>query len=216
MPDDRPPPNLRRTQKFYTGKTAMHEPVTEGPFSTYFKVLYEMLRNVQVTRDSTNGKRLNCEREMHALLREFRKCNDRGNTVFFIGNGGSAGDAMHMAVDYSKNGRIRSRALHDGAMLTCLANDYGYSNVFAKQIEWYGRRGDVAVIISTSGRSLNIIAAAEAAFASKFAFIVTFTGMNPNNLLRAKGNLNFYVPCMDYGIVEIAHLTLLHSLIGRG
>src|SRR4051812_45334448 len=59
--------------------------------------------------------------------------HSRGNKLIFVGNGGSAGICSHMATDYSKNGNLRSTALNDGSMLTCLANDYGYEHVFAKQ-----------------------------------------------------------------------------------
>jgi D-sedoheptulose 7-phosphate isomerase len=136
-----------------------------------------------------------------------------GGKAIFIGNGGSAAIASHMAVDYSKNKGVRSVALNDAAMLTMLANDYGYEQVFAKQIAYYGRRSDVAVIISSSGRSLNIIAAADAARDRNLRGVVTLSGMNPHNALRTKGDLNFYVPCTSYGLVELTHLALLHSLV---
>ena len=58
-----------------------------------------------------------------------------GNKLIFVGNGGSAAIASHMATDYSKNGDVRSIALNDSSMLTCLGNDLGYDGVFAKQIE---------------------------------------------------------------------------------
>lgn len=142
------------------------------------------------------------------------KAQRRGNTVIFIGNGGSAAIASHMATDYCKNGGVRSIAFSDAPTLTCVANDYGYDNVFAKQLEWHARRGDVVVIISSSGRSLNILAAAEAARTRKCG-VVTFTGMNERNALRRRGHLNFYVPDNDYGMVELAHLGLLHSIVSR-
>jgi D-sedoheptulose 7-phosphate isomerase len=68
------------------------------------------------------------------------------------------------------------------------------------------------VIISTSGRSLNILNAADVA-RTLGCTIYTFSGMNPNNVLRQRGDINFYVPCTDYGIVETAHLILLHSIV---
>ena len=64
-----------------------------------------------------------------------RETHEAGNKLIFIGNGGSAGIASHMAIDYSKNGNIRSQAFNDSAALTCLGNDLGYENVFSKQIE---------------------------------------------------------------------------------
>ena len=70
-----------------------------------------------------------------------RRAAARGNKIIFAGNGGSAGIASHMATDYSKNGGLRAWAMNDGSMLTCLANDYGYEHVFAKQIEFHGRSG---------------------------------------------------------------------------
>ena len=150
------------------------------------------------------------------LLRECRKkfdrANARGNKLIFIGNGGSAAIASHMAVDYSKNGHMRSIAFNDAPTLTCLANDFGYENVFSKQIEYYAQKGDIVIIISTSGRSLNLIAAADRARVSKCE-VITLTGMNPNNELKRHGDLNFWVPSGDYGIVELTHLTLLHSIV---
>ena len=69
-----------------------------------------------------------------------------------------------MATDYSKNGGLRAWAMNDGSMLTCLANDYGYEQVFAKQIEFHGRPGDVLVAIrQPPGSRPNILAAVTAA-----------------------------------------------------
>ena len=140
------------------------------------------------------------------------ECHERGNKVIFIGNGGSAAIASHMAVDWTKNGGVRSIALNDAPTLTCLSNDFGYENVFAKQLEYYAQPDDVVIIISSSGKSANIL---EAAYwcSSKSLRCITFSGMNAENKLRLKGWLNFHVPVMDYGLVELTHLTLLHSIV---
>jgi D-sedoheptulose 7-phosphate isomerase len=82
---------------------------------------------------------------------------ERGNRVFFVGNGGSAGICTHSANDYAKNGGIRSMSLHDGAVLTCLGNDFGFEYVFSKQIEFHAQPGDVLIAISSSGRSADIL-----------------------------------------------------------
>ena len=71
----------------------------------------------------------------------------------FVGNGGSAGIASHLAIDFSKNGGLRSLAFNDASALTCLGNDLGYENVFAKQIDFHARAGDLLIAISSSGRS---------------------------------------------------------------
>src|ERR1700745_1129715 len=92
-----------------------------------------------------------------------RATHAAGNKLIFVGNGGSAAIASHMATDYSKNGDIRSVALHDRSMLPCLGNDLGYDRVFAKQIELHARAGDLVIAISSSGRSASILNAVEAA-----------------------------------------------------
>ena len=142
----------------------------------------------------------------------FKAAHEAGNKIVFIGNGGSAAIASHFAVDYTKNGGMRAMALNDAATLTCFANDYGYEQVFAKQLEAHGRPGDVIVIVSTSGTSRNILAAAAAAKNARCE-VVTFSGMRPDNALRHFGSLNFYVPSGDYGLVECAHTNLLHSMV---
>jgi D-sedoheptulose 7-phosphate isomerase len=141
-----------------------------------------------------------------------RETNGRGNTILFIGNGGSAGIASHLAIDYSKNGRLRALALNDGAALTCLGNDLGFENVFAKQIEFHGRAGDLLVAISSSGRSPDILKAVETARARGLG-VVTLSGFGADNPLRALGDLNFYVASGEYGFVEILHMTLLHAIL---
>ena len=139
--------------------------------------------------------------------------HERGNKVIFIGNGGSEAICSHMAVDWTKNGGIRSIAFSDAPTLTCLSNDFGYEQVFAKQLEYYAREGDLAIIISSSGKSPNILAAAKWVQDSRIMQCVTFTGMHPRNALQRKGTLNFYVPVMDYGFTELTHACLLHSIV---
>ncbi|MBI4967547.1 MAG: SIS domain-containing protein [Rhodospirillales bacterium] len=141
-----------------------------------------------------------------------RATHARGNTLLFIGNGGSAGIASHLAIDYSKNGNLRALALNDGAALTCLGNDLGFENVFAKQIEFHGRLGDLLVAISSSGRSPDILKAVETARARQIG-VITLSGFTPDNPLRRLGDLNFYVDSGEYGFVEILHMTLLHAIL---
>lgn len=152
-------------------------------------------------------------KSLERLAKEARACSAKGKKVIFIGNGGSAAIASHMAVDWTKNGRIRSIALNDAPTLTCLSNDFGYENVFAKQLEYYGANGDIVVIISTSGKSPNIVKAAQQASRMDLAGMVTLTGRHPENRLRKfNADLRIYVPCDDYGLVEISHMSLLHAV----
>lgn len=135
-----------------------------------------------------------------------------GGTVFFIGNGGSAGIASHMAIDFTKNGGIRALAFNDGAYLTCLGNDLGFERVFAKPLEMHARPGDVLIAISSSGRSANILNGVEAARA-RGCSVITFSGFGAENPLRGRGDLNFYLASNEYGFVEIGHLALIHTIL---
>src|SRR6516164_7294600 len=96
--------------------------------------------------------------------------------------------------------------------LTCLGNDLGYENVFAKQLDLHARPGDFLIAISSSGRSPNILGAVKAARAQDCR-IVTFSGFAAENELRRTGDLNFYVRSHEYGFVELAHLALCHAVL---
>jgi D-sedoheptulose 7-phosphate isomerase len=93
----------------------------------------------------------------------------RGGKLMFFGNGGSASDAQHLAAELVVRYKVNRKALPaialttDSSVLTAGANDFGYDTVFARQVEALGKSGDVAIGISTSGNSPNIIAALEAA-----------------------------------------------------
>lgn len=135
-----------------------------------------------------------------------------GRKVIFIGNGASAAIASHQAVDYWKNGGIRAVAFNDASLLTCISNDFGYPQVFEKPIEMFADAGDVLMAISSSGRSENILRGAEAA-ERVGCRVVTLSGLRPDNPLRHRGELNFYVPSDSYGYVEITHLAICHCIV---
>lgn len=132
--------------------------------------------------------------------------------LFFIGNGGSAAVASHMAVDWMKAGGFATFGPGDAAQLTCLGNDLGFNNVYTLPIDRHGQLGDVLFAISSSGMSEDILDAVSAA-KRKMMNIVTLSGFGEGNFLRKTGAVNFYVPSNRYGIVEIAHLAILHSIL---
>jgi D-sedoheptulose 7-phosphate isomerase len=135
-----------------------------------------------------------------------------GRKLMFIGNGASASISSHMSTDYWKNGGIRAVAFNDSSLLTCIGNDYGYKHVFEKPIEMFADPGDILFAISSSGKSENILRGVEAA-RSKNCPVITFSGFQENNPLRALGDINFYVPSGGYGPVEIIHLSICHCII---
>lgn len=203
------PPNQKRFGLHYMGKGTLIQGVFLT-FEAFFSKVSEAIRRTEVSGDLFDYDERETNDALAKLQGYFRKKVAKGGKIIFIGNGGSNGIASHLAIDYTKNGGIRAIAFSDAPTLTCLANDFGYENVFAKQIEYYATPKDVAVIISSSGKSPNILAAAHAC---NDIPLVTFSGMNPNNQLRRLGLLNFYTPAADYGLVELTHFALLHSIV---
>ena len=156
---------------------------------------------------------LQCEDDAFAKVKNLINQNGFGKArLFFVGNGGSAAIASHMAADYMKNGEYPTFCFNDGALLTCITNDLGYENSFWLPIEQHGFIGDVLFAISSSGRSANILSAVNAARAKRMN-VVTLSGFSAKNPLRNMGQVNFYIPSNHYGTVEIAHLAILHSIL---
>ena len=139
-------------------------------------------------------------------------CAAAGGKVIFIGNGGSAAIASHMATDFWKNVGVKAISFNDSVLLTCLSNDEGYSHVFEKPIEMFAHSKDLLLAISSSGKSENIIRGVDAVY-EKGGKAITFSGFTPDNPLRRKGEINFYVPASHYGHVEVIHHALCHCLI---
>ena len=138
-----------------------------------------------------------------------RDVNDRGGTLFFVGNGGSAAIASHMAADASKNGGLRAMAFNDAALLTAVGNDASFEEIFALPLTRHGRRGDLLTTISSSGNSPDVVRALEAARQIDM-HIVTLSAKSAQNRSRTLGDLNFYVPADRYGWIESAHQVLIH------
>jgi D-sedoheptulose 7-phosphate isomerase len=137
---------------------------------------------------------------------------NKGRTIYFIGNGGSASICSHMAVDFWKTAGIKAVAFTDPSLLTCISNDYGYSQVFQKPLEMFISDNDILIAISSSGRSQNILNGVDAA-RSKGASVISMSGFDSDNPLLSKGDINFYVPSSHYGIVEVTHALFCHTIL---
>ena len=182
----------------------------DNSVGSYFDGLFDAIESVQCSDRA--GLELSRAEAYESATRLAEATAFAGNKVMFIGNGGSAGIASHMAIDFSKNGRMPAMAFNDGAALTCLANDFGYEEVFARQMHFHARRGDLLVAISSSGRSQSILRAVDAAREIGCS-VITMSGFEPTNPLRAMGEVNFYVARSEYGIVEVAHTALIHAVV---
>ena len=144
------------------------------------------------------------------------KAFQSGKKVLLFGNGGSATDASHIAAEFV--GRYdRDRAPlaaialgTDLAAMTCIANDYDYADIFSRQILAYGQQGDVAIAISTSGNSANVLKAVEVARRCEI-ITVAWTGKNGGKLAPLVDHA-FVVPSSVTARIQECHMTLGHVL----
>lgn len=182
-------------------------------FSQYLSELQRIADAAQATK--RGGEAVGINVALEGMWEGVELAHTRGNHTMFIGNGGSAGICSHSAIDYCKNGGVRSVAFNDGAALTCLGNDYGFDQIFSRQIEFHGREGDVLIAISSSGRSDDILKGCEVA-RNMGCTIFTLSGFDADNPLRGLGDVNMYLDSHDYGFVELGHQTLIHAALDRG
>ena len=142
----------------------------------------------------------------------------KGRKVIFAGNGASSAISSHAAVDFTKAAGVRAITFHDVDLITCFANDYGYERWIEQALAAYADAGDVVVLISSSGRSPNIIRAAAHA-RDRGLTVVTLTGFAPDNPLRQMGDLALWVDSRSYNVVESVHqiwlLMVCDLIVGR-
>lgn len=144
------------------------------------------------------------------------RCLRGGRKMLLFGNGGSAADAQHLAAEMAGRLGPDRPALAaislatDTSLLTAVGNDYGYEEVFARQIHALGQPGDTAIGISTSGNSPNILRALDAARA-KGLFTVGFTG-ETGGLMKDRTDVLFRVPCGRTSRIQETHILLGHIL----
>ncbi|MCO6057767.1 D-sedoheptulose 7-phosphate isomerase [Pseudomonas sp. MOB-449] len=153
------------------------------------------------------------ERAAELLIESF----ENKGKAFSCGNGGSMCDAMHFAEEltgrYRKNRPgIAAVSISDASHISCVANDFGYDYIFSRYVESHGRAGDVLIAISTSGKSPNVIKAAEAARALGVK-VVALTG-KPGSALEALADVCICAPGGDFADrVQELHIKVLHILI---
>ena len=140
--------------------------------------------------------------------------NKKNKKVIIFGNGGSASISSHISIDLTKNAKIRSINFNEANLLTCFSNDYGYRKVFSKSLEFYADKGDVVIIISSSGKSKNVLEAAKMCKKKKI-LLYTFTGFSKSNPLKKMGNINLWVNSKAYNIIENIHQIWLLSIVDR-
>jgi D-sedoheptulose 7-phosphate isomerase len=179
------------------------------PAESFFAGYADRLSAVLATSDWSGVARL--AKDMHVAW-------SAGHQVFFCGNGGSAGNAVHLANDYiygvakRTGGGIRAVALSaNPAVMTCLANDLGYEHIYSEQLAVLADEGDVLVTLSGSGNSPNILRVLEQAKSMKVKSyaILGYTGGNA----KALADVAIHFPVNDMQIAEDLQLVVGHMLM---
>jgi len=151
---------------------------------------------------------------LQAAVQKFKETQKKGRKLIFVGNGGSAAIASHVAVDLTKTAGVRAINFNEADLLTCFANDYGYEHWVEQALGFYADKGDLAVMISSSGKSKNILLGADKA--KKMGLdLITFSGFSKDNPLRAMGSINFWVNSKSYNFVEMAHHVWLLAIVDK-
>ena len=134
------------------------------------------------------------------------------NKVIVVGNGGSAAIASHLAGDLTKVAGIRTVNFNEPSLLTCFANDYGYEHWVEKALGFHADKGDLLILVSSSGESANILNGAKRAVAMGLS-ILTLSGFANDNRLRSLGGINLWVNSRTYNIVENVHQIWMLSIV---
>jgi len=180
------------------------------------KFLDKYFKDFKNLVDSNNNEIIKKLINLKKILINARKNKKK---IIIFGNGGSASIASHFSVDLTKNAKIRCVNCNEADLITCFSNDYGYEHWIEMAINYFGDKNDVLIVISSSGKSKNIINACTAAKKKKFSKIITLTGHSIKNPIKKLGNINLWVNSKAYNKIENIHqfwlLSLVDLIIGK-
>ena len=136
----------------------------------------------------------------------------KNNNIHIFGNGAGASLASHFANDLTNSANFKVYSYDNSAQITCLANDYKYSNWVKKIIEFYVNKNDLVIFISASGESKNLIQGAKLCIKKKYKF-VSITGFNKKNRLNSLSKYSCWIDSKSYNYVELGQLFILLSIV---
>jgi D-sedoheptulose 7-phosphate isomerase len=179
---------------------------------------HPLIKEIEALRASL-GDLAELTAEFDEAAEQITRALAAGGTILVAGNGGSAAESVHLSSELL--GRLspnRERAalpavalVSDSATMTALANDYGFEQVFARQVAALGRRGDVLVVLSTSGASANLVTAVEAAESQGLITIGLLGGVRRR--LHELCRVVVAVPAEGTAAIQECHLVLVHALV---
>lgn len=173
----------------------------------------ELKSGIDQTKIKVDGEYADWDKAQNKFTDLINQTRSGYGTVWWVGNGGSNSICSHLAQDVLGKLRMASFAINDPSLLTCMANDFGYENVYSRPLSFVAKKNDLLIAISSSGNSQNIVSAIEISRSIGIP-IVTLSGFNPENRIELlDSDLSFYFPSSHYGPVEVGHMALLHALI---
>ena len=174
--------------------------------SDYFTLCSDLLKNVDISEQAMEAKTIILETK------------SKKGKLIFAGNGASASISNHASLDFTKQGKVKSVNFNESAFITAFSNDYGYENWLSKAIDFHSDPQDTVILISSSGTSPNVVKAAEL-IKDRDMNLITFTGFSEENPLKALGDINFWIDCKSYNIIEGIHqlwlLSICDLIIGK-
>ncbi len=154
------------------------------------------------------------EVDILSLVEMLKDTKTNQNKVMILGNGASAAISSHIANDLTKATKIKAHTFHDPSLITCFGNDFGYENWMKEALNHYYEKDDLVILISSSGKSENIVKAAQFCKKNKLK-LVSLTGPSPNKEVIESSEINFRVNSNIYNIIECIHMIILTSAIDQ-
>ena len=180
------------------------------------KALQEVLNSFRSGTDLRNQVARDCGENIVDAAMLIARCLRSGGKLLLFGNGGSAADAQHLAAEFVGRFRIERQALPaialttDSSILTAVGNDYGFDQIFARQVQALGRPGDVAIGISTSGNSPNVNSAITQA-AKQELKTIGLAGKDGGSLAKCV-DISITVASTNVAMIQECHITIGHIL----
>jgi D-sedoheptulose 7-phosphate isomerase len=179
-------------------------------YSNYFKSINQGLQDSMYY---SNQKISEPDIFFQTIKNSLKKLRENKSKIYFFGNGASAAFANHMALDFSKNGKIISRSLSDSALLTALSNDFSFENAMLEYLKIEGvTEDDLVITISSSGNSPNIVSVLN--YCKDYNIkTLALSGLKKDNKSILLADYSIYVPMKTYGMVECIHQIFLHLIL---
>lgn len=175
--------------------------------------LLDLHRALQETRCKVKEEPVGLQEGMDAVATLLADLRSADGALWWVGNGGSAGLCAHLSQDALNKLGIRSMVLADAPLLTCMANDFGYPQIYERPLRTLARPGDMLIGVSSSGNSENILNCAKLAHERSMK-LVTLSAFDPrNSLWQTPADVSFHLPTTLYGHAEVGHEALIHAVL---